>query len=348
MKLAYVLDVAGVESFYVENGTAYSFKDDKPYSFFHSVDPTLFMGGWNYPFLWDGGCYLHLNEWFEKGLELPDFDFDIILYGNERKGLDPGSYNDFKVDVLRDKYPNAKIVGWFKEIEIPFREGRQEQRLRNRIRFFKDCDVVASHAVPGDSIMKQLPQIEYIERQLGKKIDYYISHPININGYYDNFYSEEKELSIYAYLPNSTRRTGETYMFASYLSNKYNLPLKHKPLKPGQKFAYLSQKDFINLWSPSLFHINMDPLYTQPGMQGIQVAAVGSINLGGLNESHFYLYPETANNDPKLLEEKFVQYLKDETYRFRVLNHAWETLNEIYNYKLVEKQLEDVYNDKRC
>ena len=91
----------------------------------------------------------------------------------------------------------------------------------------------------------------------------------------------------------------------------------------------------------------MDPLYTQPGMQGIQVAAVGSINLGGLNESHFYLYPETANNDPKLLEEKFVQYLKDETYRFRVLNHAWETLNEIYNYKLVEKQLEDVYNDKR-
>ena len=31
MKLAYVLDVAGVESFYVENGTAYSFKDDKPY-----------------------------------------------------------------------------------------------------------------------------------------------------------------------------------------------------------------------------------------------------------------------------------------------------------------------------
>ena len=30
MKLAYVLDVAGVESFYVKNGTAYSFKDDKP------------------------------------------------------------------------------------------------------------------------------------------------------------------------------------------------------------------------------------------------------------------------------------------------------------------------------
>ena len=76
MKLAYVFDVAGVESFYVENGTAYSFKDDKPYSFFHSVDPTLFMGGWNYPFLWDGGCYLHLNEWFEKGLELRDFDFE--------------------------------------------------------------------------------------------------------------------------------------------------------------------------------------------------------------------------------------------------------------------------------
>ena len=345
MKLAYVLDVAGVKSFYVKDGVAHTFEDDKPYVFFHAVSPKLFMGGWNYPFLWDGGCYLNLNEFKKNDWDLPDYDFDLIMYGNERCGLDPITYDEYRTDVLREKYPNAKILGWFKEIEIPYREGRQEIREQNRIRFFKDCDAVASHAVPGDTPMKHLPQIQRIEEQLGKKIDYYISHPININGYYDTFYTEEKETSIYAYLPNPMHRRGETYEFANYLGDKYNLSVKHKPLEPGQDFAYLSQKEFMELWSPSLFHINMDPSPIQPGMQGIQVASVGSINLGGLNESHLILFPETATNDKKVLEERFVKYLNDEVARFRVIEHAWNTLNEIYNYDLVKKQLVEVYND---
>jgi hypothetical protein len=89
----------------------------------------------------------------------------------------------------------------------------------------------------------------------------------------------------------------------------------------------------------------MDPSPIQPGMQGIQVASVGSINLGGLNESHLILFPETATNDKKVLEERFVKYLNDEVARFRVIEHAWNTLNEIYNYDLVKKQLVEVYND---
>ena len=162
MKLAYILDVAGVKSFYVKNGEAYTFKDDKPYTFHHSVSPSLFMGGWNYPFLWKGGCYLNLNEFKKNEWDLPDYDFDLIMYGNERCGLDPVTYDEYRVDVLREKYPNAKILGWFKEIEIPYREGRQEVRKENRIRFFKDCDVIASHAVPGTTSMKNLDQFLFI------------------------------------------------------------------------------------------------------------------------------------------------------------------------------------------
>ena len=345
MKLAYILDVAGVISFYVKGGEAYTFGDDKPYTFFHSVSPSLFMGGWNYPFLWEGGCYLNLNEWFSNGLDLPDFDFDVILYGNERRGLDPDSYDEFKVDVLRDKYPNAKIIGWFKEIEIPYREGRQEERLENRIRFFKDCDAVASHAVPGITTMKTLDQLKEIEYLLGKKIDYYISHPINIDGYFDNFYSHKKYMSIFAYLPNPIYRRGETYNFCNYLSDKYDLPVIYKPLKEGQEFAYMSQKEFIELWSSSLFHFNLDPSIIHPGMQCIQVAAVGSINIGGLNESHHILFPDVATNDKKILEEKFVEYLNDADERFRVMKYAWEKLNEVYTYDLVKKQITDILGE---
>jgi len=345
MRLAYILDVAGVKSFYVKNGEAYTFKDDKPYTFHHSVSPSLFMGGWNYPFLWKGGCYLNLNEFKQNDWDLPDYDFDLIMYGNERCGLDPDTYDEYRVDILREKYPNAKILGWFKEIEIPHREGRQPERLKNRIRFFKDCDAVASHAVPGDTPMKTLDQLKEIESSLGKKIDYYISHPINIEGYYDNFYSDKKDVSIFAYLPNPMHRRGDTYNFCNYLGKKYNLPVRYKPLKLGQEFAYMSQKEFIELWSPSLFHFNMDPSHIQPGMQVIQVAAVGSINLGGLNESHLVLFPDVATNDKKILEEKFVEYLNDEDERFRVIEYAWEKLNEFYTYDLVKKQITDILGE---
>ena len=345
MKLAYILDVAGVKSFYVKNGEAYTFKDDKPYTFHHSVSPSLFMGGWNYPFLWKGGCYLNLNEFKQNEWDLPDYDFDLIMYGNERCGLDPDTYDEYRVDILREKYPNAKILGWFKEIEIPHREGRQPERLKNRIRFFKDCDVVASHAVPGDTPMKTLDQLKEIESSLGKKIDYYISHPINIEGYYDNFYSDKKDISIFAYLPNPFNRRGDTYDFCNYLGKKYKLPGRYKPLRLGQEFAYMSQKEFIELWSPSLFHFNLDPSIVHPGMQCIQVAAVGSINMGGLNEAHNVLFPDVATNDRKILEEKFVEYLNDEVSRFRVMEYAWEKLNEVYTYDLVKKQITDILEE---
>ena len=246
---------------------------------------------------------------------------------------------------MREKYPNAKILGWFKEIIIPHREGRQPERLKNRIRFFKDCDAVASHAVPGITAMKTLDQLKEIESLLGKKIDYYISHPINIDGYYDNFYSDEKDISIFAYLPNPFNRRGDTYGFCNYLGKKYNLPVRYKPLRLGQEFAYMSQKEFIELWSPSLFHLNLDPSIVHPGMQCIQVAAVGSINIGGLNEAHHVLFPEVATNDRKILEEKFVEYLNDEVSRFRVMEYAWEKLNEVYTYDLVKKQITDILEE---
>jgi glycosyltransferase involved in cell wall biosynthesis len=62
-----------------------------------------------------------------------------------------------------------------------------------------------------------------------------------------------------------------------------------------------------------------------------------------LNESHHLLFPETATCDKKILEEKFEEYLKDVDKRFQVIEYAWEKLNEHYSFKVIKKQLTDLY-----
>jgi hypothetical protein len=69
------------------------------------------------------------------------------------------------------------------------------------------------------------------------------------------------------------------------------------------------------------------------------VANVGSINFGGMNESHQVLFPETATCDESILEEKFVEYLESPEKRFEVITYAWNKLNELYGIEVVKKQL---------
>tara|TARA_E500000331_G_C17143256_1_gene663743 strand:- start:509 stop:1093 length:585 start_codon:yes stop_codon:yes gene_type:complete len=188
--------------------------------------------------------------------------------------------------------------------------------------------------------MKNLDAISEIEKKLERKIKHYISCPINIDGLYDNFYSENKELSIYSYTPNPMYRRVQTLEFSAYLGQKYGIPVKYKPLK--KEFAYLTQKRFIETWSPSLFHVNLDPYPTQPGQQAIQVACVGSLNIGGMNESHELLFPETSGDNGVVLEEKFKEYLMDEVKRYKAIEYAWDKVNELYSFDVVRKQLLDL------
>ena len=174
-----------------------------------------------------------------------------------------------------------------------------------------------------------------IEKKLGLEIKHFISCPINIEGLFNSFYSNEKELSVYSYLTNPVYRRVNTWDFSKYLATKYNLPLRFKPLEINQDFSYMSQKQFIESWSQSLFHINLDPHITHPGQQAIQVACVGSLNIGGMNESHQHLFPETATTDLKVVEEKFKEYLNANYLDYNIvlqklyIEHLWNSL--IYN-----------------
>jgi len=339
VKFAYIYDCCVQNSFYIENGIAYEYASKKPYMHIHAITPSLHNAGWNFPFLWGDGSFLNIKEWVENDLDLPDEDFDMIMYANERVGLDNENKKKYGVERLKEKYPNAKVFGWFKELELSVHN--IEVRSKNRIDFLKECDGIVAHGI---TTMKNSPFLLEIEKQLGEKIKNYISCPINIDTFYDNFYSNKKQNSIFAYLPNPIHRRGETYSFAQHMGKKYDIPVRYKSVKGDQEYSHLSAKEFIELWSPSVYHFNLDPSELHPGQQTIQVANVGSINIGGINESHGILYPNTATNDLKILEEKFVEYINDEDKRFQDIEYAWIKLNEFYSYDTIKKQLLEIYN----
>ena len=102
MKLAEVWDfTAYLESFYIKNGKATSFKTDQPYSYRSSVSPECFLQGPVHPHLWEGSYFLNLEEY--DGVPPYDPDVDIVLYANERVGLMNEYYDKYSVNKYENK-----------------------------------------------------------------------------------------------------------------------------------------------------------------------------------------------------------------------------------------------------
>ncbi len=335
MNFALMMDSSAINSYYIKDNISYGYHDDKPYVYHHAFSAECYVAMMNLPFLFDFGCYLDWIEWQDKGL--PDYDLDLIFYDNGKGGLEDEYYDDYSVSRLREKYPNAKILGWLKEVNVA-----NKTRLKNRVRFLNECDAVITSGISDN--FKNLDMFKYLKSVVDKKF-YFISQPVNVNYLFDNFYSDEKDNTIWAYLPNPMHRRGRTYEFTKYLGKKYDIEVRKKPLAFGQKFDHISQLDFIEMWSKCAFHFNMDPIDIHPGNQVMQTAAVGCLNFGGLNESHTILYPETATCDEKILEDLFVEYLKDDKKRFDAIQYAWKKINEIYSFKSVNDQIDQIYKE---
>ena len=349
MKLAEVWDfTARVESFYIKDGTAMSFKNDEPYEYGHSLSSKCFLQGPVYPFLWEGSYFLNLEEY--DGVPPYDPEVDLVLYTNERVGLMHEYYEKYSVDNIRKQFPNAVIVGFIKEIPPSFNSGPtflspgepprralRKERPTNRIKLFNDCDFVNMPSIPGGACAN-IPYLNDLENSINKKI-VYTPGLMNVDYLYENYYDNVKTNSIFAYTPCQHHRRGNTFEFAQYIGKKYNLPVYSKPLPDDKPFDYLSNHDFIKMWSPHLYHFNLDPADTQPGQQCKQVASLGSINIGGRNDSHEVLFPETATCDLGKLEEVFVKYMEDEDERFKAIEYAWNSVNEIFGFDSVRKTL---------
>ena len=115
MKFALMMDMSAIGSYYVKDNISYGYHDDKPYTYHHSFSPECYLAMHNLPFIFDFGA--HIN-WIDYD-ELPNLDIDVIFYDKGKIGLDDENYDRYHTDILRKKYPNAKIAGYIKELWQP-------------------------------------------------------------------------------------------------------------------------------------------------------------------------------------------------------------------------------------
>jgi len=336
MKFALIQDIVGnggISSFRVMDGKAYIFDTNKLYTPKFTpagLNENCFLSTFNYPFLFNNS---HFIEWSEFKDNLPDLDLELIFLVIERTLNRKEEFPWVKVNNIRKKYPNAKIVGYIKEIWMGEPYDYEDARHKARIDFLNSCD----------SVITNRPELKEFQ-QLADNVDKpfnFVTQPHNIDYFYENF-GGNKDLAIWEYLPCQMQRRNNTNEFVEYLSKKYNIPVKRKTLLPNQDFNHLSIIDFIKQWSSCLFHFNLDPVDYFPGNQITQVVSTGTINMGGVNDNHHLLCPETATCDTKILEQRFVEYLEDEDKRNEIRQKSWERLHKYFSFDAVRLQIKNI------
>tara|TARA_R100001377_G_C3189615_1_gene110035 strand:- start:815 stop:1831 length:1017 start_codon:yes stop_codon:yes gene_type:complete len=336
MKFALIQDAVGnggISSFRVTDGKAYTLDTDKLYTPKFSpagLNENCFLNTYNYPFLFNNSYFI---EWSEFKEDLPDLDLELIFLVIERTLNRQDEFPWVKVSNIRKKYPNAKIVGFIKEIWMGKPYDYEDPRHKARIDFLNKCD----------SVITNRPKLKEFQ-QLADNVDKpfnFVAQPHNIDYFYDNF-GDDKQLAIWEYLPCQMQRRNKTNEFVEYISKKYNIPVKRKMLLPNQDFNHISIIDFIKQWSSCLFHFNLDPVDYFPGNQITQVVSTGAINIGGVNDNHYLLCPETATCDMKILEDRFVEYLEDEDKRNEIRQKSWDRLHKYFSFDAVRLQIKNI------
>ena len=315
MNFALIVDSCKVGSYTVRDGKAYKFKQpDTPFEFHHSISNECFMGFWSYPFVFEG-CFLNWNEWNE----LPDLELDVIIVVIEKR------FGDCTIDKLRKKYPNAKIFGYLREM------WNWEYSWKQRIDVFNKCDAVLS---PIQDVKIFSGLVEYCKPKI-----FYLPQPMDIDYFYKKYYNEDREESLFIYdIVHNHTRQGDTIKFSNYLSQKYGVQTIHVQTQNVKK----QWEEFLKYWPKCTFHMNLDPLRTCVGQQVIQCATLGVINIGGVNESHMRLFPDTATNNLDVLENQFVKYLENFDARVEVMQKAFDAVNKIYSFNAVKNQFNQI------
>ena len=340
MNFALIIDSIGtndMSSFYVKDNQACKFTDGTSYKPEHAlgcINSKCYISTFNYPWLFDNG---HFLNWSDFKYDLPDLDLDLIFVVRERSLARTDGFWDgwCEVNNLRKKYLNAKIVGFLKETWVGEPYDYNHVKHLARIEFLKECDTVIMNRQEDN-----IGIFEHLRDAVNKPFNF-VAQPHNIDYFYDNF-GDNKYQSIWAYLPQHPPRRANTYEFANYISQKFNIPLKHKPLQTNPNFHYMSLEEFVRNWSTCMYHFNLDPIDYFPGKQVVHTASVGTINIGGVNGNHYLLYPETATCDEKILEERFTEYYEDDNKRNEVVQYAWNKLSEVFSFDAVREQIKNI------
>lgn len=316
MNFALIVDRCKVQSYTVRDNKAYKLSDPTaPYYFHHSVGNECFIGFWGYPFVFNGSFI----NWSEYDDNLPNLNLDLIFVAIE------SDYEKYTINKLRSAYPNATIVAVLKET------WNWSSYANKRMEVYNQCDYVFT-CISYEMYKQYMPQLLQCKVPV-----HFLPQPVNMNYLYDNYYSENRNELIFSYNQRSNPvRAGYTDQFTQYISKKYSIPYtnEHAPL----------WADFLKLWTPSTFHLNLDPSKHFPGQQAMQCAALGVIHIGGLNDSHAILWPETATNDTEILESRIKEYLGNYNKRIQVIQYAYNKVNEIYSYDAVYTRAQKLLN----
>lgn len=302
MKLALIVDKASQESFYIQDSKVYRFSDDSLYVHPHVIDSQCLIGFWSYAKLFGNGFMFNIT----KTPELPKLNLDVVI-----AALELPNWKE-SLSKIKSAYPNAIIVGTIKEPNNTILE------------FLNNCDFVASQ-------YSNLNLINVI------KPKFWLPQPVDTDYLSDRFFNETKKLQIFEYQHHHLPRRGNTHQFCNYISNKYGIPIIQTVTTSNSNTQW---KDFINAWNESIFHVNMDPEY-QYGQQATQCAVLGTINIGGVNDSHYHLYPTLANNDFNILETEIEKCLNDSAYMLNIITNAYETVHKHYSIPAVSKTLKE-------
>jgi len=191
---------------------------------------------------------------------------------------------------------------------------------------YDQCDHIFS-CISDEFWKTHLPELLYCKKPVS-----YLPQPVNIDYLYDNFYTEMRNETIFSYYPVwNSARIGQTKEYTEYISNKYNIPY----IRTHTNDHTNQWLDFLKIWTTCTFHFNLDPMASFPGQQAMQCAALGVIHLGGENDAHKLLWPDTATNDTAKLEEMFQLYVTNLDARNNAIQYAYNMVCQTYSYQSI-------------
>ena len=304
LKFAISTDNSSEPSYYCKNSRYYRFvgnedvtSTDLPYSAF-----------WTYPELFDGH-FINLNN-----SVYPVEDFDIIFAAIEC---------DVKhLSVLRALYPNAVIVGMYKEY------WNNNPSIRNYIIENTDAYI---HPYATLDVYRFL-------HSTTPKNSYIIEHPIN-HKLIQKKYNVEKSNSIFNYQKKIDNRESTTndVIIKKLLDNKVDLQIANYTGGRGLQ-------PFIDGWKESRYMLSTD-MFPMGGIQSVQCAVLNTIMVGGNNDNHKILFPKLVGNDVDFLISKINQLESDLEYRKKIQSYAYDKCISIFSYDAIREKIIGLYKD---
>ncbi len=308
IKFAVVSDNSSQPSYYCEGGRYINYSDDEDIT--HTDLP--YTSFWTFPELFDGH-YIDLNSpW---GL-YPKEDFDLIFAAIEcdKKHL----YR------LRKLYPNAVIIGMYKEY------WNNDPRVRNYIIENTDAYTHPYWNTPED-IFKSLGCI------VPKKYCV-ISQPVN-HKTLQKKYKREKKSTIFDYNKKIDRRMGRNNNFV--IKKILESGVK---LKPVYYDGPRGLQNFIDAWSDSKYMLSTDG-FKMGGVQSVQCTVLKTIMVGGSNDSHRVLFPELVGTDVDFLVSKIIQLESDSEYRKKVRDYSYKMYKKCFSHESVRGGILKIYGE---